>query len=433
MENRFADIVIVGGGMIGATLALALSRLDCRIMLIEGQSLEKLSTIASAQTGMPSVHNYDPRVSALTAASQQLFEGLGVWQNMVTQQVSPYRHMSVWDADGTGHIEFDAADMHQASLGFIVENRVVVSALYEKLLQDRKVDLLFGRRVRSIEPPQADAPGRGGRVLLLDDGAQVSCNLLVGADGAQSQVRNLVSIPTREWDYEHHGIVATVETALPHNATAWQRFMGSGPIAFLPLSDSLGSQRYCSIVWSATPDIADELMACDEDEFCSRLAAALELRLGAVTNVSARYRFPLRQRHAKYYFKEGVVLVGDAAHTIHPLAGQGANLGLLDVAVLADELIRSQRRGVAISDSSILQRYQRRRMGPNLAMMGVMEGFKQLFAKEDLGLRWLRNTGMKWLNRTPFIKNEIVSQAMGLNVRMPRFQDASSESSQFAE
>jgi len=208
--------------------------------------------------------------------------------------------------------------------------------------------------------------------------------------------------------------VATVQTSTAHARTAWQRFMPSGPLALLPLDSGDGDQQFCSIVWSATPDHAQTLMALDDESFCVALAAAFEHRLGAITAVSKRFMFPLRQRHAVDYVAPGIALVGDAAHTIHPLAGQGINLGLLDVIALAQELKHASLRGLSCGDASVLRRYQRMRKGHNLLMMGVMEGFKRLFEQPALPLRWLRNEGLRQVDAKPWLKREIMRQAMGL-------------------
>ncbi|MCP5162570.1 MAG: UbiH/UbiF/VisC/COQ6 family ubiquinone biosynthesis hydroxylase [Hahellaceae bacterium] len=414
--NEF-DIVIVGGGMVGAALAVALRHSRFRIALVEGQSAAML---LGASRTHDSVSGFDPRVSALTAASQTFLANLGVWGDVLDAGACPYSDMCVWDGEGTGRIEFSAAELGQLSLGHIVENSATLGALYRKLSETPDVQQFLGAPILRVETGAQGQPS----VLVLRDGRRLSGRLLVAADGANSLLRAVFGMATREWDYNHHAIVATVKTAMPHAHVARQRFMSTGPLAFLPLSDVADSNCFSSIVWSVEPEHAKALMALSEREFCNVLANAFEHTLGDVVGVSERYSFPLRQRHAKEYVKPGVVLVGDAAHTIHPLAGQGVNLGLMDVAALADELLKADRRDVAVNDLVMLHRYQRRRMTANLAMMGIMEGFKRLFAQDDLGLRLLRNTGMRWLNRQSFLKNRIVSEAMGLNIRVPKLEQA---------
>ncbi|PID41696.1 MAG: 2-octaprenyl-3-methyl-6-methoxy-1,4-benzoquinol hydroxylase [Proteobacteria bacterium] len=412
-----ADIVIAGCGMIGATLARAVSRTGKKILVLDaGRPASGISASADAHE-LSLVQGFDSRVSAFTFASQHLFQKLGVWQDIEHKRACPFTHMSVWDADGTGRIDFDAKDVQQPFLGYIVENVLVNSTLQEHLSMLPNVTLQFGSKLVGI---QQEA---GQSILVVEVAGETkrfTASLVVGADGANSQTRRLAAIPTREWSYQHHAIVATVQCEKHHQFTAWQRFIDTGPLAFLPLqSGSSSQQQLCSIVWSMEPEAAKSVMALDDSAFRLELARSFEYQLGEIIDTSPRVRFPLVQRHAKYYVKPGLALVGDAAHTIHPLAGQGANLGLMDVAVLADELIKASKAGVELGNQVVLERYQRRRMGPNLAMMGVMEGFKRLFSEDDIRVRWLRNTGMKWMNQFPFVKNEIISRAMGLSITMP--------------
>jgi 2-octaprenylphenol hydroxylase len=205
-----------------------------------------------------------------------------------------------------------------------------------------------------------------------------------------------------------------VHTENPHEFTAWQRFMHTGPLAFLPLQHQ-GDAHSCSIVWSAEDALAQELMALTDEQFCVQLEAAFEARLGRITRCAERFAIPLRQRHASSYIQPGIALVGDAAHNIHPLAGQGVNLGLLDVIVLVQELERAQRRGVPLTDYSILRRYQRQRLAANLGMMAAMEGFKRLFGNRSLAVNWLRNTGIRELNSMNTIKKIIINTALGVS------------------
>jgi 2-octaprenylphenol hydroxylase len=242
----------------------------------------------------------------------------------------------------------------------------------------------------------------------------VRTTLVVGADGANSFVRQTLGFKTREWDYHHHAIVCTVETEKPHQHTAWQRFMTSGPVALLPLTAN-DNAHFCSIVWSVIPQEAERLMQLSDIEFAAALTQATEACLGKVLGSSQRFSFPLRQRHAVDYVQEGVALVADAAHTIHPLAGQGINLGLQDVRVLAEELLRAKALQQGLGDMQVLSRYQRRRKTDNLMMMAVMEGFQRLFGQSSLLLRWVRNRGMAEVARHPVLKKQLIKQAMGLH------------------
>ena len=395
------DILVVGGGMIGSALALGLSRQGWQVGLIEGAPAASLMAPAEPAS---SVDDFEPRVSAISLASQRLLEELGAWPKVQASRHCGYREMTVWDGDGTGRIHFDAAELHARSLGTIVENRNIVRALFESL-SDSSVQLLDGVRVK------AWSRGQG---VELEDGRRLAARLVVGADGALSRLRQWSGLATREWDYDQQAIVCTVRTSQNHRYTAWQRFSPTGPLAFLPLLNEAGDEHFCSIVWSQDTLEARRLMALGTESFRKELEAAIERELGEVLAVSRRFAFPLRQRHAKDYIADGLALVGDAAHTIHPLAGQGANLGYGDVRALLEELERARELGLAPDDASVLARYQRRRKGENLTMMAAMEGFKQLFARDELPVRWLRNTGMRWLNQLAPLKNRIAAEAMGI-------------------
>ncbi|MBZ2169117.1 UbiH/UbiF/VisC/COQ6 family ubiquinone biosynthesis hydroxylase [Marinobacter sp. F4216] len=404
-ETRSLDIVVVGGGMIGSALALGLSRQGWQVGMVETSERKFLISPPEPASG---VEGFEPRVSAISAASQRLLENLGVWSTVQSTRHCGYRQMTVWDGDGTGRINFDAAELHAPALGTIVENRHVVSALF-RALENSTVEIVDGTSVTAFSQ-QGDV-----RRLTLADGSCLESKLVVAADGGNSRLRQWAGLPTREWDYGQEAIVCTVRTTQSHRFTAWQRFSPTGPLAFLPLLTESGDDHYCSIVWSQDTAEARRLMALDDGAFRAELQDAIERELGAVEDISRRFSFPLRQRHAKDYVAVGVVLVGDAAHTIHPLAGQGANLGYSDVRVLLEELSGARRAGLSPDEALVLARYQRRRKADNLAMMTAMEGFKQLFARDELPLRWLRNAGMRWLDTLGPIKHRIAAEAMGLS------------------
>ncbi|WP_342243422.1 2-octaprenyl-3-methyl-6-methoxy-1,4-benzoquinol hydroxylase [Pseudomonas sp. OTU5201] len=397
-----ADLIIVGAGMVGSALALALKDSGLDILLIDGSPLSVKPFDASSA--------FEPRVSALSAASQRILLRLGAWPGVLARRSSPYSEMHVWDGSGTGQIHFSAASVHAEVLGHIVENRVVQDALMEPL-HDSSIGLMPGARLERLRRSGDDW------LLALVDGRELRAPLVVAADGANSAVRRLAGCATREWDYLHHAIVTSVRCAEPHQRTAWQRFTDDGPLAFLPLERE--GEHWCSIVWSVTPAEAERLMALDDAGFCSELGRAFEWRLGEVLGADPRLCIPLRQRHAKRYVEEGLVLIGDAAHTIHPLAGQGVNLGFLDAAVLAEVLLHANGRGERLADERVLGRYERRRMPHNLAMMAAMEGFERLFQANPLPLRWLRNSGLKWVDGMPEAKALFVRQALGLSGDLP--------------
>ena len=403
-----ADLIIVGAGMVGSALALALKNSGLSVLLLDGGALQVKSFDPQSA--------FEPRVSALSMASQRILERLCVWDGILARRASPYAEMQVWDGSGTGNIHFSAASVHAELLGHIVENQVIQDALLEQLLAS-PVHLLSNARLESLQRTAE------GWQLTLADGRELQTALLVAADGANSAVRRLAGCATREWDYLHHAIVTSVRCSQPHQLTAWQRFTDDGPLAFLPLARD-GDQRWCSIVWSCVPEHAEQLMALDDDAFATELGKAFEQRLGQVLQVDPRMCIPLRQRHAKRYVEPGLALIGDAAHTIHPLAGQGVNLGFLDAAVLAEVLLHGQQRGEHLADERVLSRFERRRMPHNLAMMAAMESFERLFQAAPPPLRWLRNAGLSLVNGMPEAKALFVRQALGLSGDLPELARA---------
>ena len=393
------DVIIVGAGMVGASAAclLAQTNPNLTVALIEAQ----LSTPFNPQ-------QFDPRVAAITEKSRLLLERCGLWQAVVDMRTSPYLAMDVWDAEGTGRIEFDCGNIHQPNLGHIVENSVLVDCLLVEVERLPNVDFYCPVTIASYLADDDHA------TVELTDGNRLETRLLVAADGANSKIRQHFQFSIKEWDYGHQAIVTTITTERPHQQIARQRFMPKGPLALLPLNNQ-GDLHQCSIVWSQETEEANHLMTLDDQQFCLRLAAASEYCLGQVTDVEQRFAIPLRQRHAIDYAIHRVALLGDAAHSIHPLAGQGANLGFADVEVLVDEVSRALTRDVDIGDISVLRRYQRRRKPDNLATMAAMEGFKRLFATDQLPLRLLRNLGMSALNQQAAIKNSLIKRAMGIS------------------
>lgn len=398
-----ADLIIVGAGMVGSALALALRKQGMECLVLDGgpMTVEPFDRVAA----------YEPRVSALSMASQRILERLGAWPGVQERRSCPYRDMHVWDGSGTGHIHFSAASVHASTLGHIVENRVVQDALVERL-HASDVGLLANARLERMRHSGDDW------LLTLADGRELRTPLVIAADGANSAVRRLAGCETREWDYLHHAIVTSVRCAEAHRATAWQRFTDEGPLAFLPLGERDG-EHWCSIVWSTTPEHAAQLMALDDEGFSTALGQAFEYRLGQILQVDRRLCIPLRQRHAKRYVEPGLALIGDAAHTIHPLAGQGVNLGFLDAAVLAEVLAQAAARGERLADERVLSRYERRRMPHNLAMMAAMEGFQRLFQSDSLSLRLARNAGLDLVDGLEDAKALFVRQALGLSGDLP--------------
>ncbi len=398
-----ADLIIVGAGMVGSTLALALKDSGLTILVVDGSPL----TVAPFNP----TQAFAPRVSALSIASQRILERVAAWPGIVQRRASPYRDMHVWDGSGTGKIHFCASSVHADVLGHIVENRIVQDALLEQL-HESEIGLLAHSRVEQLR--------RSGDewLMQLEDGNEIRSPLVIAADGAHSAVRRLTGCETREWDYLHHAIVTSVRCEKPHQETAWQRFTDDGPLALLPLQHSDG-KNWCSIVWSVPEEHAKKIMALDDAAFCAALGEACEHRLGNIEHADQRYSIALRQRHAKRYVAPGLALIGDAAHTIHPLAGQGVNLGFLDAAVLAEVLLSAIQRGEDIASERVLSRFERRRMPQNLSMMAAMEGFQHLFQADALPIRLLRNSGLKMVDNFDPAKALFVRHALGLGIDLP--------------
>lgn len=393
-----SDIVIVGAGMVGATLAALLGRSGLQVTLVE----------ASPPAPPWPEGSVDLRVSALGAAAERIFESIGAWEAMRRLGVSPYRDMRVWDAPGSAGIHFDSADIGQPHLGHIMENRVVQRAALECAQRLESV-----RVCRPVRLERLVCKTDATRVEL-SDGSCIETRLVIGADGARSRVRELAGIGTGGWPYDQHAVVCVVATERAHEETAWQRFLPTGPLAFLPLRDGR-----CSIVWSTSPAHAESLLGADDGAFAEELGAAFELRLGRILDSGPRASFPLQLQYAHTYTMPRVALVGDAAHSVHPLAGQGANLGLLDAAALAEVVEEAQRRGRDIGAHATLRRYERWRKGDNLATMMAMDGFARLFGSQLGVLRLARNVGLSLTDRATPVKKVLIQYAMGLRGGVP--------------
>ncbi|MDH3407532.1 MAG: UbiH/UbiF/VisC/COQ6 family ubiquinone biosynthesis hydroxylase [Gammaproteobacteria bacterium] len=397
--NISYDVVIVGGGMVGASVACAL-----------GNSSLKVALLDRVPVPAPPEKDYDLRVSAITLAAHTLFENLGAWSGMARRRVSPVREMRVWSGEGSGAIHFNAAEIGEPALAWIIENSVIQAALIERLHQFTNIHSLCPVGITNIT--LAD----NGAVVTLNDERTLMAKLLVGADGADSGVRRAAGIETQSLDLHQKGIVATITTEKPHEATARQRFLATGPLAFLPMDEP----QTCSIVWSADTARADQLFALDDAAFIHELQNAMGESLGAIQTVSPRAAFPLALSHARAYTAPHLALVGDAAHTVHPLAGQGVNLGFLDAATLAEVLLDATVKHKDIGAHEVLRRYERWRKGNNLAMISITGGFKYLFGNDLPVVSQLRNWGLDLTNAATPVKNFIMRRASGLEGDLPK-------------
>ncbi|TCL04583.1 FAD-dependent 2-octaprenylphenol hydroxylase [Sodalis ligni] len=396
------DVVINGGGMVGLTLACGLQGSGLRVAVVEQRMPEAI----------PPAESPALRVSAINAASQRLLRHVRVWDDIVAVRATPYRGMEVWDNDSFGKIAFDGGPLGFEQLGHIIENPVIHQALWRRAAGLSDVELFCPASLRQV------AWGENEAFITLDDDRMLTARLVVGADGADSWLRRYADIPLTFWDYQHHALVATVRTERPHGGIARQAFHGDGILAFLPLAQP----DVCSIVWSLPPELAEQRRQMPAEQFTAQLARHFNLALGLCTLESERLTFPLTGRYARDFAAHRLVLVGDAAHTVHPLAGQGVNLGLMDVAELLSELQRLQIAGKDIGHYAYLRRYERRRKHSAAVMLAGMQALRELFDGNNPLKKWVRDAGLRLADTLPGIKPRLIRQAMGLT-ELPAWLD----------
>ena len=389
------DVVIAGGGMVGLAVACGLQGSGLRVAVLEKSPPQEMA--ADAPAGL--------RVSAINAASERLLQHLDVWSAILALRAAPYHGMQVWDRDSFGHIAFDDEQQGLSHLGHIIENQVIHQALWQKASQQSDITLIAPAQLQQV------AFGDNEAFVTLQDGNMMSARLLVAADGANSWLRNKADIPLTFWDYQHHALVANIRTEQPHDAVARQVFHGDGILAFLPLSDP----HLCSIVWSVPPQEASRLQSMPVELFNQQLSVAFDMQMGLCQAESQRESFPLMGRYARSFAAHRLALVGDAAHTVHPLAGQGVNLGFMDAAELIGEIKRLHQQGKDIGQHLYLRRYERSRKHSAAVMLAGMQGFRELFAGENPAKKLLRDVGLKLADTLPGVKPRLLKQAMGLN------------------
>lgn len=396
MNDKY-DVIIVGGGMVGATVACGLGGSNLQVAVIE-----KLLPKAFDQD-----QNHDLRVSALSIASVNILKTVGAWRGVVERRLCPYRRMRVWESEGD--TEFRSDDIKCLELGFIVENRVLQLALLERLRNFDNIDLYCPDAIKKIH--------YGGEQSLveLEQGGQLSTGLLIAADGGQSRVRQVVGLGVNSWDYKQHALVISIETAYGQQDITWQHFVPSGPQAFLPLSGHRGS-----VVWYNSPDEIRRLKTLPKDQLLAELIATFPDCLGEVKSILGFASFPLKRQHAQGYVKQGVALVGDAAHIINPLAGQGVNIGFLDAAALAQVLLEANMNEEVIASMVVLKRYEKMRRNENLKIMNIMEVFYRVFSNQVMPLKFLRNLGLGLAERVSPVKHKVMRYAMGLEGKLPK-------------
>ncbi len=394
IQTHSVEIAVVGGGMVGMATALGLAEAGYQVAVIERAEPQPVS-------GEPRL-----RVSAINRASQRWLESLGVWQRLDPARLAPYDAMAVWDKDSIGKIGFDAETLQEPDLGHIVENDALAYALWQQSLGQERIR-------RFIGTPERWAQGEREAWLTLDSGDMITARLLLAADGANSWLRQQAQIPLTFRDYGHHALVATIECQQPHQRVARQVFLPDGPLALLPLADP----HRCSIVWSQPPALAAERAEMSPEAFGQALTVASEARLGALALVSQRAVFPLTMRYAQDFVRPRLALLGDAAHTIHPLAGQGVNLGLGDGLKLVETLSAVRGSEWDIGDVRLLQRYGRARKAAAQEMLAAMEGLRWLFAGSHPLKKGLRDLGLNLVDQAGPVKNQLLKKALGLGGR----------------
>lgn len=387
------DIIIVGAGIVGLTAAAALSNSSLRIGIIDRTLPEEKINL----------EDLDIRVSAITLQSKHILEKLDVWSLIPQEKLSPFKKIQVWDQLGSYSIDFDATSLRENELGFIVENKALQSCLLKKLTQENSVDFLPAEiKAFRTEINQT--------TIILNSGKEIKTQLLIGADGANSKVRELASIENDTKDYQHSALICHVETQFPHEQIARQSFLTNEILAFLPLPNS----NQCSIVWSTLPERAQYLLKLDQERFNAELTDACG-QLGSIKAISSRAVFPLHRQHVKNYVKPGIALIGDAAHTIHPLAGQGVNLGILDAACLSQIILDAKTKQRAFASLAVLRKYERWRKSENVVMMAFVGAIKQLFTHGSSSMRWIANIGMGLTDKITPLKNFFIRRATAIN------------------
>ncbi|MGU3521974.1 3-demethoxyubiquinol 3-hydroxylase [Enterobacteriaceae bacterium C23F] len=391
MSNHSTDIAIVGGGMVGGALALGLAQQGFKVTVIEQASPPEFN--AESQP--------DVRISAISASSVGLLRGLGVWDAILAMRTHRYRQLETWEWENA-HVVFNASELKLPELGYMVENNVLQLALWQTLEAHENVSLRVPASLETM------LHGVNGYALGFTDGSELNAKLVIGADGANSQVRQMAGIGVHAWQYPQSCMLITVECENEPGDSTWQQFTPDGPRAFLPLYD-----HWASLVWYDNPARIRQLQSLTLEQLEREITRTFPARLGNVKPVAAG-AFPLTRRHALRYVQPGLALVGDAAHTIHPLAGQGVNLGYRDVDALVDVLANARSHGEEWASLSVLKRYQTRRMADNYVMQSGMDLFYASFSNDLAPLRMLRNIGLMAAERAGVLKRQALKYALGL-------------------
>lgn len=408
--NQTWDAIVVGGGMVGAAAALGLAQNDFKVLLLERAPVD-LSWDGSKPPQM--------RVSALTRASEKILHNLNAWQGIEKRRFHPFTAMHVWDEVTPGEVHFSAADMGEDNLGYTVENEIIQAAIWEQIAESNHVYTLYGANISAVncadEGMANGVSNQNYAELVLENIGTLKTELLIAADGAFSKVRELANIGLETHDYEQSAIVGCVKTELSHEDTCWQRYTQDGPFAYLAMGNNVSS-----IAWYLPNEKKEWALSLSDEEFAKRIAMASDYRLGQVVQVAERGGFGLVRRHAERYVKPNLALIGDAAHTIHPQAGQGVNLGLLDAAALIETAVKAKQAGKSWGSFAVLRKYERWRRGDNTLVQRSMEGFDWLF-KQDASFKVkIRQSLLPVANRLKLVKNWLMGQALNGREALPQ-------------
>lgn len=407
---RQFDVLVAGGGMVGAALAIALGQIGYSVAVLEKQRPAPFDPDSAP----------DIRVSAINLASERLLKGWGAWSHMLEQRIHPYTRLAVWEkldrplrlpgfAHELNRTEFSSQDVGTLWLGHIIENLVVQRALLQVVDAMQNVHLIDNAEITRVE-----INGENGGCIHLADGVSYQGQLIIGADGALSKIREMAELGLRADPYHQHAFVIAVEHGGQAQSITWQSFTQHGPLAYLPLA-SVKGKHYASLVWYDAPERLTELMALKDEQLLEAIRHEFPDHLPPLIRITQKGRFPLVKRHARSYTKAGVALVGDAAHTINPLAGQGVNLGFQDVAALARVLADARHKGLKPGNAEVLAAYEGQRRLQNLAMMTLMDGFYYAFSNDITPLKLLRNVGLSVAQRFTPAKRKVLEYATGLN------------------
>ena len=389
------EAIIVGGGVAGASLALLLGQAGMKICLLDKGSPSKIQ-----KTDL-----FKGKTASLNLASIDFFKKIGLWEK-VNHSSKEFTNIEVWDAEGSSKIIFNAKDISRSKLGNIAHNNSILTALYDLLKDLPNVNRVENVSVSVIKEANESID------VQTDSGLSLTASLVVGSDGSMSSIRSLSSIPIRTWSYEQTAIVTLLESEIPINDTAYQIFTSTGPIAILPVR--VEEEELASLIWSADKAYADKLLTSEPAEFLRELKLKTESKLGTFKMREEISSFPLHQLHAKEYFSNRAVLVGDSAHTMHPLAGQGLNLGLSDVIDLSERILLLRREGKDIADEKMLNAYSDSREKVNLRMAALMEVFKRGFGSKNPWVKLGRNIAFSFTNETKFLKKKFIREAAGI-------------------